>query len=69
MSSSCLRECVEDEEEEEEFTPLHKARLHEPTAVRGVGVADDIGGRPDMEDSFVFVDGFGGKRSSAFMAM
>ncbi|EEQ97809.1 serine-threonine phosophatase 2C, putative [Perkinsus marinus ATCC 50983] len=69
MSSSCLRECVEDEEEEEEFTPLHKARLHEPTAVRGVGVADDIGGRPDMEDSFVFVDGFGGKRSSAFMAI
>ncbi|KAF4659956.1 hypothetical protein FOZ61_004345 [Perkinsus olseni] len=56
---------------DEESTPAHHrgARLHDPTSVRGVGVADDIGARPDMEDSYVFIDAFGGKSSSAFMAI
>ncbi|KAF4713301.1 hypothetical protein FOZ62_004616, partial [Perkinsus olseni] len=55
---------------DEESTPAHhRARLHDPTSVRGVGVADDIGARPDMEDSYVFIDAFGGKSSSAFMAI
>ncbi|KAF4693830.1 hypothetical protein FOZ60_009968 [Perkinsus olseni] len=56
---------------DEESTSAHHrgARLHDPTSVRGVGVADDIGARPDMEDSYVFIDAFGGKSSSAFMAI
>eukprot|EP00929_Paragymnodinium_shiwhaense_P064943 TRINITY_DN32609_c0_g1_i1.p1 TRINITY_DN32609_c0_g1~~TRINITY_DN32609_c0_g1_i1.p1 ORF type:complete len:288 (+),score=48.52 TRINITY_DN32609_c0_g1_i1:89-952(+) len=34
-----------------------------------VGWAEDIGRREEMEDGFVFVDGFGGKPDSAFFAI
>mmetsp|Transcript_44832 Transcript_44832/g.130587 ORF Transcript_44832/g.130587 Transcript_44832/m.130587 type:complete len:281 (+) Transcript_44832:177-1019(+) len=40
-----------------------------PTAVRAVGWAEDIGRRQCMEDGFVFVDQFGGGRASAFFAV
>lgn len=38
-------------------------------AVRSAGWAEDMGRRPEMEDGFVFVDQFGGRRSSAFFAV
>jgi len=38
-------------------------------AVRAVGWAEDIGLRKEMEDGFVFVDQFGGQRSSAYFAV
>eukprot|EP00971_Amphidinium_carterae_P027162 535299-Amphidinium_carterae.2 len=34
-----------------------------------VGWADDIGRRDEMEDGFVFVDCFGGKKNSAYFAI
>lgn len=38
-------------------------------AVRAVGWAEDIGRRNEMEDGFVFVDAFGGNRTSAYFGV
>eukprot|EP00747_Dinoflagellata_sp_TGD_P169331 gnl/TRDRNA2_/TRDRNA2_198076_c0_seq1.p1 gnl/TRDRNA2_/TRDRNA2_198076_c0~~gnl/TRDRNA2_/TRDRNA2_198076_c0_seq1.p1 ORF type:complete len:284 (+),score=36.99 gnl/TRDRNA2_/TRDRNA2_198076_c0_seq1:86-937(+) len=38
-------------------------------AVAAVGWAEDQGRRPEMEDGFVFVDQFGGRRGSAFFGV
>lgn len=38
-------------------------------AAISVGWAEDIGGRPEMEDGFVVVDCFAGKKKSAFFAI
>jgi len=39
------------------------------SAVKAAGWAEDQGRRPEMEDGFVFVDRFGGRASSAFIAV
>mmetsp|Transcript_50747 Transcript_50747/g.104414 ORF Transcript_50747/g.104414 Transcript_50747/m.104414 type:complete len:281 (+) Transcript_50747:78-920(+) len=38
-------------------------------AVQAAGWAEDQGRRPEMEDGFVFVDQFGGRKTSAFFAV
>mmetsp|Transcript_15709 Transcript_15709/g.34468 ORF Transcript_15709/g.34468 Transcript_15709/m.34468 type:complete len:281 (-) Transcript_15709:85-927(-) len=40
-----------------------------PVAVKAAGWAEDQGRRNEMEDGFVFVDQFGGRKTSAFFAV
>lgn len=40
-----------------------------PVAVQAAGWAEDQGRRNEMEDGFVFVDQFGGRKTSAFFAV
>ena len=41
----------------------------ECVSVKCIGWAEDQGRRDEMEDSFVFVDAFGGRSSSAFVSL
>eukprot|EP00933_Yihiella_yeosuensis_P035160 TRINITY_DN28636_c0_g1_i1.p1 TRINITY_DN28636_c0_g1~~TRINITY_DN28636_c0_g1_i1.p1 ORF type:complete len:281 (+),score=52.10 TRINITY_DN28636_c0_g1_i1:78-920(+) len=43
--------------------------IRNPVAVKAAGWAEDIGRRPEMEDGWVFVDQFGGCKTSAFFAV